>query len=41
MFRTVGREASVTYAIETYMRNYQWLAKFVTPTAAIRQWSGA
>jgi APA family basic amino acid/polyamine antiporter len=29
-FRNVGREASVTYAIETYMRNYQWLAKFVT-----------
>src|SRR5690606_9576141 len=29
-FRTQGREASVTYAIETYMTGYGWLAKFVT-----------
>ncbi|MEZ4846935.1 MAG: amino acid permease [Bdellovibrionota bacterium] len=29
-FRTVGREASVTYAIQTYMTGYGWLAKFVT-----------
>src|SRR4249919_726921 len=26
-FRTVGREASVTYAISTYMHGYEWLAK--------------
>ena len=29
-FRTVGREASVAYAISTYMHGYEWLAKFVT-----------
>jgi APA family basic amino acid/polyamine antiporter len=29
-FRTVGREASVAYAITTYMAGYAWLAKFVT-----------
>jgi APA family basic amino acid/polyamine antiporter len=29
-FRTAGREASVTYAIQTYMTGYGWLAKFVT-----------
>lgn len=29
-FRTAGREASVAYAIQTYMHEYQWLAKLVT-----------
>jgi APA family basic amino acid/polyamine antiporter len=29
-FRTVGREASVAYAISTYMPGYEWLSKFVT-----------
>lgn len=29
-FRTHGREASVAYAISTYMTGYSWLAKFVT-----------
>jgi APA family basic amino acid/polyamine antiporter len=29
-FRTVGREASVTYAIQTYMHGFGWLAKLVT-----------
>lgn len=29
-FRTQGREASIAYAIETYMTGYGWLAKFVT-----------
>ncbi len=29
-FRTQGREASVTYAIKTYMTNYGWLANLVT-----------
>ncbi len=29
-FRTQGREASVTYAIRTYMTGYGWLANFVT-----------
>ena len=29
-FRTQGREASVAFAIETYMTGYGWLAKFVT-----------
>lgn len=29
-FRNAGREASVTYAIETYMEGYGWLANFVT-----------
>jgi APA family basic amino acid/polyamine antiporter len=29
-FRTQGREASVAYAIQTYMTGYGWLAKFVT-----------
>jgi len=29
-FRTAGREASVAYAITTYMTGYGWLAKLVT-----------
>ena len=29
-FKTAGKEASVAYAIETYMTNYQWLATAVT-----------
>ena len=29
-FRTAGREASVAYAISTYMPGYEWLSKFVT-----------
>jgi APA family basic amino acid/polyamine antiporter len=29
-FRTVGKEASVTYAIQTYMTGFGWLAKLVT-----------
>ncbi|GAC1516018.1 MAG: amino acid permease [Gemmatimonadaceae bacterium] len=29
-FRTVGKEASVTYAITKYMAGYAWLGKFVT-----------
>jgi APA family basic amino acid/polyamine antiporter len=29
-FRTVGEEASITYAIQTYMIGYGWLAQFVT-----------
>ena len=29
-FRTTGREASVAYAIETYMQGYGWLGKFIT-----------
>jgi APA family basic amino acid/polyamine antiporter len=29
-FRTQGREASVVYAIKTYMAGYGWLANFVT-----------
>jgi APA family basic amino acid/polyamine antiporter len=29
-FRTQGKEASVVYAIKTYMHGYDWLAKFVT-----------
>ena len=29
-FRTHGKEASVAYAITTYMHGYGWLAKFVT-----------
>ena len=29
-FRTVGKEASVAYAIMTHMHGYDWLAKFVT-----------
>ncbi len=29
-FRTQGREASVAFAITTYMPGYAWLAKFVT-----------
>src|SRR5262245_50941769 len=29
-FRTAGKEASVAYAITTYMTGYAWLAKFVT-----------
>ncbi len=29
-FRTVGREASVTYAIKTYMTGYNWLGNLVT-----------
>ncbi len=29
-FRTTGREASVTFAIQQYMTGYDWLAKLVT-----------
>jgi APA family basic amino acid/polyamine antiporter len=29
-FRTVGKEASVTFAIQTYMPGYDWLGKLVT-----------
>ena len=29
-FRTAGKEASVAYAIQTYMTSYGWLAKLVT-----------
>jgi APA family basic amino acid/polyamine antiporter len=29
-FRTVGKEASVTFAIQTYMTGYSWLGKLVT-----------
>jgi len=29
-FRSTGREASVAFAIETYMPGFAWLAKFVT-----------
>ncbi|HET9425209.1 MAG TPA: amino acid permease [Gemmatimonadaceae bacterium] len=29
-FRNQGREASVAFAISTYMTGYEWLAKFVT-----------
>ena len=29
-FRHAGKEASVTYAIQTYMTGYSWLGKFVT-----------
>ena len=29
-FRTAGKEASVAYAIQTYMTGYGWLAKFVS-----------
>jgi APA family basic amino acid/polyamine antiporter len=29
-FQTVGKEASVAYAIETYMHNYHWLSLLVT-----------
>ena len=29
-FRKTGREASVTFAIQTYMTSYPWLAKLVT-----------
>ncbi len=29
-FKTAGKEASVAYAIETYMTNYKWLATAVT-----------
>lgn len=29
-FRNTGREASVAFAIQTYMTEYQWLAKLVT-----------
>ena len=29
-FRHAGREASVTYAIQTYMQGFGWLAKLVT-----------
>jgi APA family basic amino acid/polyamine antiporter len=29
-FRTTGKEASVAYAIQTYMTGYGWLAKLVT-----------
>ncbi len=30
VFREAGKEASVTFAIEQYMRDYAWLAKFIT-----------
>ncbi|MBK9732673.1 MAG: amino acid permease [Chitinophagaceae bacterium] len=29
-FRNAGKEASVTYAIQTYMHGYGWLATFIT-----------
>jgi APA family basic amino acid/polyamine antiporter len=29
-FRTVGKEASVTFAVQTYMTGYGWLAKLIT-----------
>ena len=29
-FRTVGQEASVTYVIDTYMKDYAWLSTLVT-----------
>ncbi len=29
-FRVAGREASVTFAIQTYMPGFEWLGKFVT-----------
>jgi APA family basic amino acid/polyamine antiporter len=29
-FRTVGEEASITYAVQTYMTGYTWLAQFIT-----------
>ncbi|MEJ5962749.1 amino acid permease [Pedobacter immunditicola] len=29
-FNTIGKEASVAYAIETYMQNYHWLSVLVT-----------
>ncbi len=29
-FRNTGQEASVTYAVQTYMIGYEWLAKLVT-----------
>lgn len=29
-FRTAGKEASVTFAIQTYMHGYAWLGKFIT-----------
>ncbi|HEY0656249.1 MAG TPA: amino acid permease [Chryseosolibacter sp.] len=29
-FKTVGQEASVTYVIDTYMKNYGWLSTMVT-----------
>lgn len=29
-FRTAGKEASVTYAILTYMHGYEWLGNFIT-----------
>lgn len=29
-FRTAGQEASITYAIQTYMTGYTWLAQLVT-----------
>lgn len=29
-FRHAGKEASVTYAIQTYMEGYSWLATFIT-----------
>src|SRR6184192_2100776 len=29
-FRTVGKEASVSYAISTHMPGFEWLSKFVT-----------
>jgi APA family basic amino acid/polyamine antiporter len=29
-FKTVGKEASVAYAIDTYMKGYGWLAKLIS-----------
>jgi APA family basic amino acid/polyamine antiporter len=29
-FNTIGKEASVAYAIETYMKNYHWLSVLIT-----------
>jgi basic amino acid/polyamine antiporter, APA family len=29
-FRTAGKEASVTFAVQTYMHGYGWLAKLIT-----------
>ena len=34
-FRTVGQEASITYAIQTYMTGYTWLAQLVTAAILI------
>lgn len=34
-FRTAGKEASITYAVQTYMVGYEWLAKLVTGSILI------